>query len=152
VIAYFDTSALVPLLVNEPTTTACGRLWTDAERIVSVPILYTETRAALARAERSSRISNTELARAIGQLDLLFEDIDLVTVDIDLARLGGDLAQRHHLRGYDALHLAGGVRVGLADVATRVPTSFDEFVFATGDRNLADAASAAGLAVARLQA
>jgi predicted nucleic acid-binding protein len=150
VIAYFDTSALVPLLISEPTSVACGQLWTDAERVVSVPILYTEARAALARAERSRRLTRADHNLAIHQLDLIFDDIFLVDVSVDLVRLGGHLAQRHGLRGFDAVHLAGGVLSGVDDPSDATANANDEFVFATGDKNLASAAREAGLAVANL--
>ena len=140
-IAYFDTSAFVPLVVAEPVSAIYGRLWVEAARVVSVPILYTETRAALARAERVGRLSPTGHASAVRQLDTMFDDVDLVDVSVELVRLGGDLAQRHALRGFDAVHLAGGVLTGLDD---------DDFVFASGDHRLAAAASAAGLAVSTI--
>jgi hypothetical protein len=34
VIAYFDTSAIVPLVVDEPTTAASNRLWTESTLVV----------------------------------------------------------------------------------------------------------------------
>ncbi|CAN5819560.1 hypothetical protein BH18ACT2_BH18ACT2_20760 [soil metagenome] len=35
-IAYFDTSAIVPLLIDEPGTALAARTWTIADRVVSV--------------------------------------------------------------------------------------------------------------------
>ena len=35
-IAYFDTSALIPLIFEEPDTQRCGRVWDVAEQVTSV--------------------------------------------------------------------------------------------------------------------
>jgi predicted nucleic acid-binding protein len=35
VIAYFDTSAIVPLIIEEATSPTCRRLWNDATRVAS---------------------------------------------------------------------------------------------------------------------
>lgn len=51
-IAYFDTSAFVPLVIDEPSSPTAQRLWDIADRVVSVRLLYPETRAALAMARR----------------------------------------------------------------------------------------------------
>jgi len=46
VIAYFDTSAVVPLLVDEPGSSTAATLWDRADRVVSVRLVYAEARAA----------------------------------------------------------------------------------------------------------
>ena len=136
-IAYFDTSSVVPLLINEPSTDACNRLWNAAEKVVAVPLLYPEARAAVARAQRMGRITEPQLVVAVAELDLLFDEVEQIEITTALARRAGVLAQVHSLRGYDAVHLAG---------ATMAPDP--ELVFATADRDLAKAAAASGLAVA----
>lgn len=138
-IAYFDTSAVVPLLVREPTTDRCTRFWDDATRIVSTRLVYPETCAALARAVRMRRLTALQLKAATAALDDLVEQVDIVEIVAELAHLAGRLAQRHGLRGYDAVHLAAGVAIADTDV-----------VFVTGDFDLADAARAEGLATATL--
>lgn len=59
-IAYFDTSALIPLLIEEPRSPRAGRVWDVAEHVTSVRLIYTEARAALARAARLGRLSSTD--------------------------------------------------------------------------------------------
>jgi len=44
VIADFDTSALVPLIIDEPSTERCQRLRNESTRIVNVRLLYPEAR------------------------------------------------------------------------------------------------------------
>jgi predicted nucleic acid-binding protein len=137
VIAYFDTSALVPLFINEPSTERCTLLWNEATRVVGVRLLYPEARASLARAERMSRVSRAQHTAAIRELDDIISEIDHIELTADLARLAGDVAQRYGLRGYDAVHLAAA-----STVADR------ELVVVTGDDDLATAATSMGISVA----
>jgi len=137
VIAYFDTSAVVPLIINEPSTELCVRLWNESSRAVSVRLLYPEARAAFAKAHRMGRITTAQLARAVADLDSIIAEVDHVEVTADLALEAGDLAQSHGLRGYDAVHLAAANAVADRDL-----------VVVTGDVALAAAAEAVGLSVA----
>ncbi|MGE0879636.1 MAG: type II toxin-antitoxin system VapC family toxin [Acidimicrobiia bacterium] len=136
-IAYFDTSAFVPLFIDEPTSDACDRLWDDATRVLSVRLLYPEARAALARAWRMGRLTADAHAEAVALLDARMPEIDRIEVTEKLAGAAGAIAQHHALRGYDAVHLAAALTA--AD---------DDFVFVTGGQDLAAAARAVGLAVA----
>jgi uncharacterized protein len=139
VIAYIDTSAVVPLLIAEPGSARAATLWEGADRIVSVRLMYPETRAALAQAERLGRLTARQLRDAVTGFDALFEEIDLIEVDDALARRAGELAEVRQLRGYDAVHLAAANRVHDPSV-----------VVIAGDRALLDAATAEGMAVAKL--
>lgn len=136
-IAYFDTSALVPLFVEEPTSARCIRLWDEADRVVAARIVYVEARAALARAERLGRMSARALRGAVDDLDRSVVQVDHVELTEQLVRDAGALAQDRGLRGYDAVHLAAAVAI--AD---------DQTVLVTGDGDLASAAGEMGLAVA----
>lgn len=136
-IAYFDTSAIVPLLVREPATDRCTRLWDDATRIVSTRLVYPEACAAVARAVRMGRLTAPQMAAATAELDDLVEQIDVLEITADLARNAGRFAQQHGLRGYDAVHLAAGVAI-----------AGDGVVFITGDTDLAEATRSTGLATA----
>lgn len=136
-IAYFDTSAIVPLIVDEPTSPDCERLWNDASRVVCVRLVYAEARAALARAERMGRMTRRQLTKSVAELGSLLAVVDYVEVTDHLVRSAGDLAQDHALRGYDAVHLAAALSV--AD---------DELVLVTGDLEFAQAAHDLGLATA----
>lgn len=136
-IAYFDTSAIVPLVIDEATTEMCNRLWTESTRVVCVRLLYPEARAALARAQRMGRLTRSQLGAAVAELDSLMEEMDIVELGADIARSAGELAQRYGLRGYDAVHLAAALAV-----------NDDDVVLVTGDLELAAAAKAAGMAAA----
>ena len=135
-IAYFDTSALLPLIIDEPSTPVCQRLWNEASRVASVRLLYAEACAALARAHRMARLTTTQLDEAMEALEEIVAELDHVEVTDELVRTAGALARTHGLRGYDAVHLGAGLNL-----------SDDDVVFVTGDSNLATAAQALGIAV-----
>jgi uncharacterized protein len=138
VIGYFDTSALVPLMIDEESTGLCTRLWDESSRVVSVRLLYPEARAALAKAQRMGHLTSDQLVKAVAELDSIVAQIDHVELTAELAATAGGLAQDHGLRGYDAVHLAAALAV--AD---------DDLVLVTGDAELATAATSEGLSVAR---
>jgi uncharacterized protein len=137
VIAYFDTSAIIPIIIDEPSSDLCSYLWNDAGRVVSVRLLYPEARAALARAARMRRITRRHLTAAIAELESIITEVDHVELTEQLARHAGGLADAHALRGYDAVHLAAAAAI-----------RDNELVLVTGDAELGTAATSLGLAVA----
>jgi len=139
VIVYYDTSAVIPLLLAEPTSQVFERLWVETERALSSPLLYVEARSAIARAHRDGRITDQEKQQAVADLDQMIAAIDLVDISDSVVHHAGELADRLALRGYDALHLTS------ADLATE-----SDVVFASGDKQLLKAAEALGVATANL--
>jgi uncharacterized protein len=137
VIAYFDSSAIVPLLVDETGTAAAGRIWDHADRVVSIRLARVETRAALAQATRLGRISPQQLRTSKHALDELAAQLDFVEIDEDLVDRASDLAEQLSLRAYDAVHLAAARRVLGQDL-----------VFVAGEWALLAAARAIGINVA----
>ncbi len=135
-IAYFDTSSVVPLIVEEPSTGLCNRAWNDSTRVVCARLLYPEARAALARAERMERLDRSQLRDAVAELDSIIAQVDHIELTAALAHQAGELAEAHGLCGYDAVHLAAAEAVHDGDL-----------VLVTGDANLAAAARAIGFAV-----
>jgi predicted nucleic acid-binding protein len=135
VIAYFDTSAIVPLLVDEPGTDDALEIWNGADHTVSCTLVYPEARAAVAHAQRQNRIDADQGRVAIRRLDDLVGVLDLVTLDDDLALVAGVLAEREALRGADAVHLAAALSGG-PDLA----------ILVAGDRHLLAAGERQGLA------
>ncbi len=140
-IVYLDTSALVPLLIAEPTSPACGELWDAADSIVSTRLAYIEAVAAMAMAERMGRISATEVGDGSAVLDELWQMVDVIELDRTLMSEAARLAVRHGLRGYDATHCAAAIEVN--DV---------ELVAASGDQRLIAAWRDDGLAVRDIRA
>lgn len=138
-IAYFDTSAIIPLLIDEPNSEPTTTLWTDSTRVVTARLMYAEARAALAQAHRLRRITHSGHRAAKKGLDSLVSQIDHVEVTAALVHQAGQLSEDLSLRGYDAVHLAAAET--LAD---------DELVFVTGDHLRRAAAIQLGIHVANL--
>lgn len=136
-IVYFDTSAIIPLVVDEPGSALCERFWNDATEAVSSRLLHVEARAALAQARRLGRLTRAGYARSVESLDAITGEVAIVEVTEALVRTAGQLAEDQGLRGYDAVHLAAALAVADADT-----------VFLSGDRELLAAAARVGLAVA----
>jgi uncharacterized protein len=111
VIAYFDTSAVVPLLVEEPGTDISLRVWLQAETVATVRMTFAEAAAALARASRLGRLTVDAHDRALAELESVWAQMDVLDVDDGLVRAAGVLARDHALRGYDAVHCAAALRV-----------------------------------------
>ncbi len=139
-IAYFDTSAVVPLLIDEAGSDAAGDAWDGAVRLVSVRLVRVEARAGLAHAARTRRISAAQLRAFVRDLDDLLAQLEFVDVDDDLMRSAGHLAESYALRAYDAAHLAAALTFASEDL-----------VVVAGDRELISAAEAAGLATAAVR-
>ncbi|WP_138758538.1 type II toxin-antitoxin system VapC family toxin [Modestobacter altitudinis] len=135
-ILYLDTSALVPLLVTEASSLRCRRLWDGADLVLCSALGHVEACAALARTERSGRLSQSALEAATHVLADLWSDIAVVQADELRLRAAAAVALRHGLRGYDAVHCAAALSV--AD---------EELVAASGDQELLSAWRADGLAV-----
>ncbi|QDZ16308.1 type II toxin-antitoxin system VapC family toxin [Humibacter ginsenosidimutans] len=134
-IAYFDTSAIVPLIVPEPATELCRRVALGAERAVSCRISYVETTAALAQAERHGRMTQAQLQEAVKAFQAAWERFDVVELDEPLCRDAAQDALAHRLRGYDAVHCAAALAIAAADV---VAVSGDRALLAAwADRGLA---------------
>ena len=135
-IVYVDTSALVPLLFDEPTSTACGEVWDGADRVTCTRLAYIESVAAVAMAERTGRISATEARDGLAVLEQLWPVVDVIELDQELMSEAARLAILHGLRGYDATHCAAAVEA--SDI---------ELVAASGDKRLLGAWRAEGVAV-----
>lgn len=134
-IVYLDTSAFVPLLVTEPSSPACRRVWDDAEVVVSNRLLFVEAAAALAQAHRLGRLDEDQHGRCLDLLSLLWAQIDVIELDATLTMRAASIARECALRGHDAVHCASAVE--LED---------DDLVAATGDRLLLAAWYSLGVA------
>lgn len=134
-IAAFDASAFVKLLVNEPGSDHALRI-RDGASVFASTLAYPETKAALAAAVRGGRLTkrNHDLARDEFRREWL--DVETVGVGQGIAADAGGLAERFPLSGADAVHLATALAIGE-----------DRIVLATWDRRLSEAARSCGLAV-----
>ncbi|HET6965077.1 MAG TPA: type II toxin-antitoxin system VapC family toxin [Acidimicrobiales bacterium] len=136
-IVYFDSSALVKLIVEEAGSPLAADLWDGCDAALSSRLAYPEVRAALAAAGRNGDLNRVELAAA----ELAWEEYWAATRPVELSseveRHAGRLARTYALRGADAVHLASALAL-----------SDPELVFAVWDERLHGGASAARLQVA----
>ncbi|MGH3547397.1 MAG: type II toxin-antitoxin system VapC family toxin [Pseudonocardiaceae bacterium] len=136
-ICYFDTSAFVPLLIAEPSSGLCRRLWDDADAVVTTRLTYVEAAAALAQALRLTRLTSQSYRAAVRILDRLWDEFEVVDVDDRAVHRAAHLAYTCALRGYDAVHCASAEQLSDGDL-----------VVAAGDRRLLDACASLGMATA----
>ncbi len=132
-IVYFDTSAIIKLLIEEQGSDRAAEIWRRADLAVSSQLLYVEARAALAAAHRGGRLDHPGLAQAGAGLETVHSELRVIALDEPLVRAAGDLAEQLALRGYDAVHLASALAINADDV-----------LLATWDHDLGEAAVAHG--------
>ena len=106
----------MPLLVSEQTSAACKRFWDDADTIVSCRLLYVESAAAVAQAQRLGRITTRMRVASVARLDELWDQIAVIEIDDALTRRAAALAARFGLRGYDAVHCASAEQLADPDL------------------------------------
>jgi predicted nucleic acid-binding protein len=139
-IVYFDPSAFVKLLVDEPESDATARLWDHCGTAISSRLAYPEVRAALAAAGRARRLTPHALRRAEADWEGFWEVVRVVGLTAAVAREAGHLAKELSLKGADAIHLASVLAVGAGDT-----------LFAVWDERLREAAARSGVRVTRLR-
>jgi predicted nucleic acid-binding protein len=133
---YFETSAIVKLILKEAGSEEAAVLWTRSTRLATSLLSYTETRAAIASARRGGRLSSGGALLARKSLDQRFLGMDYIDVTEATVRRAGDLADKHALRGFDAVHVASAAEIGRGTIVV------------TWDRDVALAAQREGLQVA----
>ena len=134
---YFDSSALVKLVVEEVGTDLAVELWDGCDAAVSSRLAYPEVRAALAASRRNNDLTAREFADAEQSWDEFWAATRPVEFTSNVERQAGHLVGAHSLRGADAVHLASALAV--AD---------PNLVVAVWDRRLHSGARAERLAVA----
>jgi len=133
-ITYFDTSAFVPLLIEEESSERFSEMWKSSERIASTRLLFVESAATLERARRGGRIGQASVDSATDLLHELWHDIETIELDGLLMQNASTVALRTGLRGYDAVHCAAALQ--MVD---------EEVVAVAGDRRLLQVWSELGL-------
>ena len=136
-VCYFDSSALVKMLLDEPGSDTARSLWNGSDLVTTSIVAYAEVRAALAMASRLGRVAELDNTRAKVYWERMWQSVSIVEATRDVAETAGSLAERHQLRGFDAIHLAS---------ASAFPPAL--LIVATWDERLSDAAAAMGYSVA----
>jgi hypothetical protein len=136
-LVYFDSSALVKLLTEEPGSDLAAELWDGCDAAVASRRAYPEVCAALAAAGRNHDLTERELAAAGQTWGEFWAAIRPVELTAAVGQHAGQLARSSALRGADAIHLASALAIGDYDL-----------VMAVWDRRLHQGARSAGLRVA----
>lgn len=103
---------MVKLYVEEEGSDKTERALREAERVFTSLVSYAEARSAFARKRRDGVLTEEEHHLVVDALDLDWASYETIAVQENVSRLAGDLADRHALRGFDAIHLASALLSG----------------------------------------
>lgn len=117
---YFDSSALVKLVLDEVGSDVAATLWNACDVALSSRLAYPEVCAALAAAGRNHDLTEPEVSSARSDLELFWASVRPVEFSAEIERAAGSLAASHQLRGADAVHLASALAIGTADLTVAV--------------------------------
>lgn len=136
-ILYLETSDLVKLYVREADSDEVRTRVASAEVVATSVLAYAEARAAFARKLREKGLSEEGYRSVKKALDRDWPSFFVLNVSAATARSAGDLAEKHGLRGFDALHLAAAVELK--------STGATSLRFSSADARLCAAARLEGL-------
>jgi len=136
-VVYFDSSAMVKLVVEEAGSQLAAQLWDGCDTAVASRLAYPEVRAALAAAGRNHDLDEGGQAAAEQAWEQFWSATRPVELTRAVERHAGQLAARHALRGAEAVHLASALALSDAGL-----------ILAAWDRRLRAGAHAAGLRIA----
>lgn len=136
-LVYFDSSALVKLVVREQDSELAAQLWDGCDAAFSSRLAYPEVRAALAAAARNHVLADEDLEEAEHAWEEFWAATRKVELSADVEHHAGHLARTHALRAADAVHLSSALAIG-----------DDELVVAVWDRRLHAGVLAAGIQAA----
>ncbi len=111
-LVYFDSSAFVKLLTEEPGSDLAAQLWDSCDAAVTSRLAYPEVSAALAAAGRDHDLTGKELGAARQMWDEFWAATRPVELTAAVAQHAGQLAFSHALRGAGAVHLASALVIG----------------------------------------
>jgi hypothetical protein len=119
-LVYFDASALVKLLVEEPGSELAAELWDGCDAPVASRLAYPEVCAALAAAARGRALTKGEASAAARSWEEFWAATRPVELNAAVERHAGELARTSALRGADAVHLASALAIGDPDLVVAV--------------------------------
>jgi predicted nucleic acid-binding protein len=125
-IAYLDTSSLVKLYVEEEGSRLTRELVDRAQLVATSVVAYAEARAALARQRREGGLTGPGYDRVKNDFERDWPRYLTIEVSEAVYRSAGDLAEKHHLRGFDSLHLASYLSLYRAGARQVRFSAFDE--------------------------
>ena len=138
-ILYLDTSSLVKLYVREDGSDEVKALFDRARVVATSQAAYAEACAAFARKHRQGDFTDAQYHTVITNLQRHWGAYFALDVSWPVSKLAGELAERHSLRGFDAIHLASALTL-----KTRLGSTI---TFSSSDYTLEDAAKSESLDV-----
>ena len=143
---FFDSSGLTKRYINET-----GSIWVEniivpasGNSVFVANITGVEVVSAIARRVRGGKLSAVAALSAISSLERdLSAEYLLTDISYALVTSAMSLANKHALRGYDAVQLAVAVDVNQNNLAF----GLTPIIFVSADNNLNNAAQTEGLAV-----
>lgn len=131
---FWDSSAVVPLLVPEPTSRAAQRLFAHDPIIVAWWATELECTSAIARRQRLGVLREDVVAEAFVRLSALKAGWHEVEPGEEVRESAKRLLRVHDLRTADALQLAAAFFVSEARPATLTFVCVDDRLLAAADR------------------
>jgi predicted nucleic acid-binding protein len=130
-ILYLDTSSLVKLYVEENDSSKIADLVIASEISATSLIAYAESRSAFARRFREKAFTASEYKRLVNAFNADWNNYFIINVTTELVKFAGELAENHHLRGFDAIHLSSALTL-YRELSSSV-------IFSCYDKNLQNA-------------
>lgn len=140
---FWDSSAILPLIVKESTTQFLLKLKKSDDEMVVWWGTETECLSALARREREGGLDRAAVSLAEGNLAKILSRSYEVQPTTEVRRIARRLLMTHPLRAADALQLASALFFS----GIQVP----ELPFVTLDKNLASAAGKEGFSLISIE-
>jgi predicted nucleic acid-binding protein len=131
---FWDSSAIVPLLVGEAKTEAMLALAQDDPAMLVWWATEIECVSAIARLEREDDLSSDSTLAALERLDALVEGWNEVQPVEAARRSARRLLRVHSLRAADALQLAAAVAAAEGDPASLEIVTLDDRLTAAARR------------------
>jgi predicted nucleic acid-binding protein len=138
---FWDSSALVPLLVTEAVTASVLREYERDPEVLAWWATEVECASALCRLEREGNLSEPSLRDGLARLERLAASWTVVNPTDRARQLAVRLLRLHPLRAADALQLAAASLASEDDPPTLTVLTFDD--------RLAQAAQRQGFLVVR---
>lgn len=122
------------LCTAEPGSDEAQAAAQEARSLAASRIAYVETRSAIARGRAAGRLTERDSRHARRRVEQLWADVAAVELSLPLVADAGDLAERHLIRGMDAIHLAAAIRVRGEHAETVVFGTWDDDLRAAATR------------------
>jgi predicted nucleic acid-binding protein len=133
-VRFWDSSALVPLLVAEPATAGVRERYVEDHAVAVWWATPVECASAVARLERDGALRAKAAAEAFRRLDALIPSWIEIEPAAELREIARRLLRAHPLRTGDALQLAAAYLVSERRPRTLELVTLDDRLAAAADR------------------